>query len=124
MEITTSFINASAFDGTDAPAHEIITRDPGQQWLVAAEPITLDKPIRWSTVKREDHVYIPLVPYLTSPDPPTALAFMLQLGMLVSFDVGRPIKRLHLAIGSPVNEVVQPGMGNVWQFQVGFGIIV
>jgi len=124
MELTNSYIRVEAFDGSNAPAHEIIKREPGHKWLVAAEPITHEKPIVWSPVVKEGHVYIPLVPYLMPADPATALAFMLQLGMRVSLDVGKPISRLHLAIGEPVNEITQAGADSLWQFQVGIGIIV
>lgn len=124
MQVTHSFVNVEAFDGTKAGPHEIIERDASEKWLVAASPIRMDEPMKYTQVLKESHVYIPLIPYLMSPDPPTSHAFMLQLGMRVSFDVGSPIVRLHLSIGQPVHEVVDENNRKHWQFQVGFGVLL
>lgn len=128
MIFTHNIIRAEAFTGVldsageSVPPHDVVKRNSGELWLVPHGPITLDGPIDWRHHKREDYVYVPMFPYLLSTEPALALGFMLQLGLRVSFDVGRPVDRLHLAIGNPVNEVLQEGVGSAWQYQVGLAL--
>lgn len=122
MEVTTSRIDVPAYEG-GTPPHDIIRRKAGESWLVSHEPIRMDAPVKWHLQTKEDHVYVPVCPYLVVPEPDLAMAFMLQIGMRVSFDVGRPVRRLHIVIGSPVNQVEHQGQ-NCWQVQYGFGIVV
>lgn len=122
METTHSRLNLDAYQGGEVP-HDVIVRAPGDIWLVSHDAIRMDHPINWRNHSKKAHVYIPLVPYLTSSDPELAMAFMLQLGMRVSFDVGQPIKRLHIVTGHPLYQVSHEGQ-NFWQVQVGFGLVL
>jgi hypothetical protein len=106
------------------PPAAIIDKAENEQWLVSYDAIRMDRPIVWATTRREGQVYIPLVPYLIRPEADLALAFMLQLGMRVSFELGRPVQRLHVATGVPVSEVTDPNFGTMWQYYAGFGVVV
>jgi len=122
MEFTYNRIDVPMYDGSEDPPHDVIPRKQGEIWMVPHHPIALDRHIDWRHHKREDHVYIPLCPYLLPADPDLALGFMLQLGMRAATDLQQKLQRIHLAIGHPVNEVFQEGMGNVWQYQVGIAL--
>jgi hypothetical protein len=103
---------------------DIIDRVPGENWYVPHGAVTFDKPPDWRLVKREKHVYIPMVPYLLPAEPDMALAFMLQLaaGCLGSLTT---IIRLHVATGFPVNELLDDEQGTrVWQYHVGFAVLL
>lgn len=123
MEITHNRIAVEAYQGEDPP-FDVVNRERGELWLVSHEPIRLDQPIVWRQHRKEDLVYIPLCPYLTRTEPDLSMAFFFQLGCRVSFDLQRPITKLHVAIGGPVHEVMQQGIGNMWQMQLGFGVQV
>jgi len=124
MEVTHSRLNVEAYQpDTQDPPCDVIQRSAGEVWLVSHQPILMDRPIQWSHHKKHDHVYIPLVPYLTHSDPELAMAFMLQLGCRVSFDVGKPIKRLHIVTGHPLHQVMQEN-SNCWQVQIGLGLVL
>lgn len=104
---------------------DIIEKRPGDLWLVSHEPIYMDRPIRWFNHQKGTHVVIPLFPYVLSPEPTRALGFMLQMGIRCSIAVGRPVRKLHLALGHPVNQFVgDPQLGDGWQFYVGFGLVL
>jgi len=123
MLLTHTRLNLEAYDGGELP-HDIITRQPKELWIVAHEPVELDKPVAWRTHKKEGHVFIPLAPYLVRPEPDLAMAFMFQLGCRVHADFGRPIERLHIVTGHPIHEVDTEGLGNMWQMQLGFGFVL
>lgn len=125
MEFTYSRINVVMYDGSKDPPHDVIARSSGELWMVPHNPVSLTDRIDWRHQKRETHVYIPLHPYLIPAEPDLAMGFMLQLGMRAVADLGMGhIIRIHLALGNPVNEVVQEGVGPAWQYQVGFALRV
>lgn len=123
MELTHARLDLEAYDGSTKPA-QVIARQAREIWIVAHSPIALDKPIDWRTHRKEDHVYIPLMPYLTSSEPELALAFMFELGCRVKVDFGRPIRRLHIVTGHPIHEIETEEYGDVWQVQLGFGFVL
>ena len=124
MEMTKHYIDLVRYQDGE-PIVDVIDRQQGETWLVSHDAVQLDRPVVWKKHLKESHVLIPLVPYIMQPRPEQALAFMLQLGMRCSFDVGRPIRRLHIAIGAPVNQFVDdPVLGSGWQFHVGFAILL
>lgn len=122
MEFTYNRIDVPMYEGQENGPHDVIPRRQGEIWMVPHAPVSLSEPIDWRHHKREDFVYVPLYPYLIPADPDLALGFMLQLGMRAATDINKPLQRIHLALGNPVNEVFQEGMGNVWQYQVGFAL--
>lgn len=125
MELTHTRLDLAAYDGTEQP-HAIIERKQGELWLVSHSPLQLEQPIDWHVQKKEGHVYIPLVPYLTSPEPDLALAFMFQLGCRVKADMGlrKSFRRLHIVTGHPIHEVDSEQFGLMWQMQLGFGLVL
>ena len=122
MELTHARLDLGAYDGSVQP-HQIIDRQRGELWIVPHSPIELDKPIDWHTHRKKDHVYVPLMPYLTRPEPDLAMAFMFQLGCRVKIDFGRPIRRLHIVTGYPIH-TVETEHGDMWQVQLGFGFVL
>jgi len=126
MEVTHSQIDVAQSLAQDVPPIAVIQRAASEAWLVSYDAIRMDQPIAWTQTSKEALVSIPLVPYLVRPGDehlPLTMAYMLQLGMRVSFDLGRPIKRLHLAIGCPIM-VVDEGGQTFWQYWVGFGVVL
>lgn len=125
MEVTHSRLDLPAYQRGMSPPHGVVNRAPAEIWMVSHDPISMDRPINWCVHQKDSQVLIPLVPYLTSDSPDLAFAFALSLGMRVSFDVKRPIRRLHIFTGFPANEVSDEGSGRIfWQFQIGFGIVL
>jgi hypothetical protein len=122
MELSVTRLNLEAYASGQTP-HAIVPREPGEVWLVSHDAIRLGSPIQWRKHAQQRFVYIPVVPYLTSPEPDLAMAFMLQLGMRVSFDLGVPVRKLHLVIGHPVHQVVRDNT-DFLQVQFGFGLVV
>ena len=80
----------------------------------------------WRLFKKDQAIYIPVFPYVVPSDPTDALGFAFQLGVRAIHDLGgTPVRRLHLAIGTPVNQITDPATGTVaWQFYLGFGVVV
>lgn len=124
MEIRHCRIDLAACEAAQIPFNAIITREPSERWVVSNDAIRMDQPIRWMQYATGEHVIIPLVPYLMRPEPDLALAFMLQLGMRCSFDVGRPVRQLYVATGVPVNDVIDPQHGRMWQYYIGFALVL
>lgn len=124
MQITHCRIDLEECQRRGQPPSAIIERAANELWLVSYDAIRMDQPITWSQTRREGSVLIPLVPYLLRPEADLALAFMLQLGMRVSFELGRPVKRLHLATGVPVSEEECPNFGTMWRYHAGFGVVL
>ena len=102
----------------------VIPRRPGDVWLVSHAAIEMEKPIQWQNHRKDDHVMIPLFPYLVRPEPDLAMAHTFQLGIRCSFDLGRPVRRLHLAMGSPVNQISSDDLGELWQYYLGFAVVL
>lgn len=115
MEVTHSTVDLAACFAANQKPHAIIERGD-HEWLVSYDAIRMDAPIGWSQTIREGDVYIPLVPYMLAQRADLALAFMMQLGIRVSLDVGRPVERLHLVTGFPVDEE--------WRYYLGFAIVL
>lgn len=129
MEVTHNRIDLVECESRGQAPAAIISRAPDEHWLVSTDAIRMDRPIVWSPTQRESYVHIPLVPYLLRPEADLALAFMLQIGMRVSFSLERPIRRLHIVTGhagppTGLREIIDPELGTLWQYFAGFGIIL
>ena len=123
MEKTTRHLDVPLYEGGE-PSHDVVPRSPGETWVVPTQPITVGEPIVWTHYTKETQVMIPLLPYLVNPDPVQAMAFMARLGVYMGVAVGRPIKRIHVSIGHPIQQVNEPSLGgNLWQVQIGFGLV-
>jgi hypothetical protein len=129
MEFTYDMIDLAACQQQGHAPATIIERQANEEWFVANNAVRMDRPIEWSRTAREEHVWIPLAPYLTHPIGQTGeglhqiFGFMVQLGFQAAVSVGRPVLRVHLSLGYPVDEVVQEG-GNLTRVHIGMGVVV
>lgn len=129
MELTYSRIDLDAEYARDpeykGPVLDRVVRSSGDVWYVVGEPIDFDKkPVSWRKSIRGDHVPVPMVPYLMPTDLDLALGFMVQMGVRVASSLGRPVKRLHLSTGVPVEEVTGPDGQLYWRYLMGFAILL
>lgn len=123
MEFTYNRIDVPPYSGSQTPPHDVIAKAAGEIWMIPHSPVQLGEPIDWRHHRKKEYVYVPLFPYITPADPELALAFTLQLGLRIASDLDTQIKRIHLAIGHPVNEVFNQQTGGVaWQYQVGVAV--
>lgn len=106
-----------------AAAH-ILPRRPEEHWLVASGPVEPDQPVPWVAVTQENYVHVPLVRYVTVPDPAGAVAFAASIGALVglSMDLPRDAVRLHLAYGSIVEQAGPPQAEPAYGIYLGFAL--
>lgn len=123
MKLTHHRIDINKCAEAGHPPQDVIERLPGDVWLTSMDAIYLDQPIKWCQYKSEKHVMIPLVPYRLDPNPDLALAFMFSLGVRISYDLGRPVKRLHIATGTPLSDGSDHPEGKV-QYWAGFGLVI
>lgn len=127
MQLTYHRIDVEQTRAQGRPLGDIVERgSPGEIWQVPFSPLDLQSEPKWRHYRRERSVYIPMFPYLVSPNPADALGFAFQLGVRAIHDLGgQPAKRLHLAIGDPVQQVRDDNTGEVfWSFNFGFGIVL
>jgi hypothetical protein len=126
MEVTHSRIDVAAMLAANQRPAAIVDRAPGESWLVSYDAIRMESPIQWANTVREAEVFIPMARYILNPEADLALAYIMQLGIRVSIDVGRPVKRLHLATGFPVDDVTDPHTNERLHFRywLGFGIVL
>lgn len=82
-----------------------ISRGPTEEWLVTDKPVVLGAPVQWTYYRQGAEVGIPLIPYLLRPDPDLAMAHMLAIGLQCAIELTRPIKRLHLVTGVPLEQI-------------------
>lgn len=122
MRLTHHQIDIIAAEEAGA-VHDIVSRQTNEQWLVAFSAIEMNQPIQWAACGKGQEVLIPLVPYLFQPRPDLALGFALQLGLRCAAALGRPWQRLHLALGTPVQEVEVDGQ-IMWRFYFGLGLVL
>ncbi len=103
---------------------DVIPRLASETWYVPYSPLNLaDVKIEWRICSRGEHVVIPLHTHTTSADPVDALGYVFQLGVAtVSQLQGRVIKRLHLALGVPMEQVIHAGR-RAWEFRFGVGVL-
>ncbi len=127
MELTYNKINLGAHESQGQKPGDLITRGHANEvWFVPFSPLDFQNPPDWRHYRRERHVYIPVFPYLVPNNPADALGFAFQLGVRAIHDLGgKPARRLHLAIGEPVNQVFDETLQDtVWQFYMGFGVVL
>ena len=127
MELTYTRLDMAA---TTAQGHkdpgDVITRGHANElWLVPFRPLDFKTQPDWRQYKKDQHIYVPVFPYLTPSNPADALGFAFQLGVRALHDLGgKPVRRLHLVIGEPVNQI-QDAQGSVaWQFYMGLGVVL
>ena len=98
----------------------IIPRGNGEIWYVPEGTLDPKSPIQWTYFQQQSSVLIPLVPYILQSEPELAMAYVLSLGLHCAVSLPRPIAKVHLAIGSPVEVRPEGGL----RYYVGFGILL
>lgn len=83
-----------------------------------------DKRLTWEFYKQNEHVRIPLFPYITSTQPELAMAYIFSLAFKVAGQLDKPVRKLHIAIGMPLVVVPRPPHGDCLQYWLGFGLIL
>jgi hypothetical protein len=126
MILTHQRIDINACHEAGHAPQDIIGREPGDIWYVSNDALLpLDKKIEWACYKKHEHVMIPLVHYRISPEPDMALGMMFTIGARVVVDLGRPVYKLHVAIGNPVSDGSDDpeGQGRLG-YWLGFGVVL
>lgn len=126
MELTYNKVNLAAEAARGQSPADMIRRGTTETWYVPFSPLSFTEAADWRFYKRNDHVVIPLLPYLVPANPADAFGFLFQLGVNAAQQLGgKPVKRLHLSIGEPVNQVHDEASGQtVWSFQLGIGVLL
>lgn len=126
MELTFNKVNLAAEAARGQSPADMIRRATNETWYVPFSPLRFDQQADWRFYKRNDHVVIPLLPYLVPSSPTDAFGFLFQLGVNAMHQLGgQRIKRLHLSLGEPVNQVYDETSGQaVWSFQLGLGVVL
>lgn len=126
MELTFNRVDIQAAEARNIKPSDLITRGHANEvWMVPFSPVTFTDVADWRHYKREHHVVIPMFPYLVPASPTDALGYAFQLGVNAMHQLGgRPVRRLHLSLGEPINQVVNEHDGTVvWSFHMGIGIV-
>lgn len=124
MHVTHMRVDISGCLAKNQRPAAVVERQGREMWLVADAPVQMDQPIIWANTRQGESVYIPMVPYLTHSEPDLSLAFMLQLGIKIGAELGRPVKHLHIATGHPVKETFDAAGGSGLRYFVGFGVVL
>lgn len=127
MELTYNRINLAAAENAGVEPADLIRRGhPNEVWMVPFSPLDFQSTPDWRYYKKGDRVHIPVFPYLVPSEPVDALGFAFQLGVRALHDLGgQPVRRLHLALGEPANQVHDEESGKLlWQFYLGFGVVL
>lgn len=127
MELSVGKIDIQACEDRGQSPADIIQRGhPNEVWYVPFRPLDFKTTPDWRFYRREQHVVVPLFAYRTSSDPVDAIGFAFQLGVRAIHDLGgRPVRRLHLAVGTPAHQLFDELTGTVcWSFFLGFGVVL
>jgi hypothetical protein len=124
MEITHQRIDLEACRRHRHTPQTVIKRSPNETWCVPTSPVLPAGNFGWSYCRSEELVQIPLVPYLLKEDPDLALAFMLAIGVRAARDIQRPVRRIHIATGVPMEQFGPDEHGYGMRLFVGFGLLL
>lgn len=125
MELSHRRIDVQACLDRGKAVQDVIARRPGETWLVAFNGIRTGQKVEWTRFTKEDQILVPLVPYLIVPAPEMALAYTLSLGAQAIESLGGiRIRKLHLSVGVPVNDMHDEAHGHVWQYYVGVAVML
>ncbi len=126
MEMTYHRVNLAGCATQGYKPSDLIERGHANEvWYVPFSPLDFGNPVDWRFYKREQHVVIPMFPFLVPSDPVDALGYAFQLGVNAIHQLGgKPVRRLHLSLGDPVNQVFDDAAGQAkWSFYLGFGVV-
>lgn len=126
MELTVSRIDVAACLARPQGGkliHDVVTRDhPSERWYVPFSPLSFDRVSDWRFYEQGHQIVIPLYPYRTADNPMDAIGFAFQMGVNALHQLGgKPVKRLHLALGEPLQQV-QDSVTGTSQLLLYFGI--
>lgn len=131
MEITHEVLDIQQYEANQWRPATVIDRKPAERWLVRDLPIGVnDKPTKeWGWVLEGQHVRIPLFPYISnSSNPSVAIAFACELAFRIVSMLSEnvKIKRVHVVVGDPVQEVtdIPDAPGPLLRFWIGFGFAI
>lgn len=127
MELSYNKVNLAAHQARGITPHDMITRGHANEiWMVPFKPIDFAHTPDWRHYRRDQHVVIPMFPYLVSCDPVDALGFAFQMGVRAMHDLGgKPVRRLHLSLGAPMHQVLDEFTQQVqWSFYLGIGVVL
>lgn len=131
MEITHQILDIEQYEAGQIRPATLIERKPAERWLIRDLPVGItDKPTKeWGWVMEGSHIRIPLFPYISNGNHPSvAIAFACELAFRVMSMVGKKveIRRVHIAIGDPVQEVtdIPDSPTPVLRFWLGFGFSI
>ena len=129
MDITHQVLDIEAYEARQQLPTLILERGAAEHWLVRNKPVgVVEKPSTdWSMTDSGGFVRIPLFPYIANGShPSTAVAYAMEVALQCLTMVGSDrVKRIHLVIGDPVQQVTLPGETTpVLRFWVGFAFSV
>ncbi len=121
MEVTHTLIDIDACKAAGDNPVCIIDRGKGEIWFVPETPLDVKRRPTWEYYRQQDKVLISLFPYVTSTSPEMAMAFAFSLAFAVAGWLPKPPRKLHIAIGTPIEQVDIPGRGQCLRVWLGFG---
>jgi len=131
MEITHQILDVAQYEANQWRPATVIDRKPAERWLVRDLPLGInDKPTKeWGWVLEGPHVQIPLFPYLSNGNSPAvAIAFACELAFraLSMINTSVDVRRVHIVVGDPVQEVsdIPDTQVPLLRFWLGFGFSV
>lgn len=130
MLITVEELDIDKYERDKQLPATIVRRQEGEFWAVRDRPLETDLFPRYLWTREEDHVRIPLYPYLSrGQTPAVAMGMAAKLGALVVEELydwlGRiyvprvVIARMHVVLGHPVQDD-----GTNLRFWCGFGFVI
>lgn len=93
-------------------------------WQILDAPLQAGSPPSWASAKQDQYVYIPLFEYRLSPEADLALAGMVHLGLACAGSFSRPVRKLHLAVGNPVDLLYEEDITSCAGLAYWFGFAV
>jgi len=112
MRITTNHLDILAYETQHAKPAMLLERRSTEVWVVRETPLETDLAAPWSLTNTEEHVRIPLFPYLVDGhEPATAIALGGKLALRFiwelqhALDPGAVVVRTHLCVGHPVQDL-------------------
>jgi hypothetical protein len=127
VELSHDILDVQSYTVSGQRPAMVIKRAATSLWLVREQPVGIENANAWSWANAGEFVRIPLHPYLTpKQDPATALAYAYQLGFRARDAVGDVgvIDRLHMVLGSPVEELHDGSRALGFRFWLGFAVSV
>lgn len=124
MEITSTRVNITRTrenwpPGEFLPAH-IFPRKDKESWIVLDSRYVLGEVPSFALTDADPYIRIPLFQYRLNPVGDAALSFMLQFGLSFANYIAKPIAKLHIVQGEPVELIYSNSQLTHMNFWVGF----